>query len=199
MNILLATNNAHKVAELTAILGRLEGVRILTLRDIADVIPEPVEDGETLEANAYIKAQEIHAATGLPVIADDTGLETAALGGAPGVMSARYAGEGASYGDNCRKLLEALEGAGDRSARFRTVICYADASRTLFAEGEVEGTILAGMRGEEGFGYDPLFVPAGEQRTFAEMSLEQKNRISHRALALERLRDVLAPYLADAL
>ncbi len=198
MDILIATNNAHKAEELAAILGRIEGVNIITLRDIPERLPEPVEDGATLEENAYIKAREIHTATGLAVVADDTGLEVAALGGAPGVRSARYAGEDATYADNCRKLLEALEGSADRSARFRTVICYVDAQRTLFAEGEADGTILPQMRGEGGFGYDPLFVPAGQERTFAEMSPEEKNRISHRARALAGLRDVLSPYLADA-
>ena len=198
MDILIATNNAHKAEELAAILGQIDGVNIVTLRDIPERLPEPVEDGATLEENAYIKAREIHIATGLPVVADDTGLEVAALGGAPGVLSARYAGEDATYADNCRKLLESLEGAGDRSARFRTVICYVDAQRTLFAEGSVDGTILPEMRGEGGFGYDPLFVPAGQKRTFAEISPEEKNRISHRARALAGLGDVLSPYLADA-
>lgn len=198
MDILIATNNAHKAEELAAILGQIDGVSIVTLRDIPERLPEPVEDGATLEENAYIKAREIHTATGLPVVADDTGLEVAALGGAPGVLSARYAGEDASYADNCRKLVESLEGAADRSARFRTVICYVDAQRTLFAEGSVDGTILPQMRGEGGFGYDPLFVPAGQKRTFAEMSPEEKNRISHRARALAGLGDVLSPYLADA-
>lgn len=198
MDILIATNNAHKAEELAAILGQIDGVKILTLRDIPEQLPEPVEDGATLEENAYIKAREIHTATGLPVVADDTGLEVAALGGAPGVFSARYAGEDATYADNCHKLLESLKSAADRSARFRTVICYVDAQRTLFAEGSADGVIISEMRGEKGFGYDPLFVPAGQEKTFAEMSPEEKNRISHRARALAGLRDVLSPYLADA-
>lgn len=197
MNILLATNNPHKSAELAAILGELEDIRVLTLADIGSDIPEPVEDGTTLEANAYIKAYEIHAATGLPTIADDTGLEVAALDGAPGVMSARYAGESATYADNCEKLLEALKGAADRAASFRTVVCYIDGLRTLFAEGRVEGEIVEIPRGDSGFGYDPLFLPSGAEKTFAEMSAPEKNRSSHRARALEELRRVLAPFLME--
>lgn len=197
MNILLATNNPHKSAELAAILGELEGIRVLTLAEVGGDIPEPVEDGATLEANAYIKAYEIHAATGLPTIADDTGLEVAALKGAPGVLSARYAGENATYADNCGKLLGALEGVGDRAASFRTVVCYIDGLRTLFAEGKVDGEIVSQPRGDSGFGYDPLFLPSGGEKTFAEMSASEKNRSSHRARALEELRLVLAPYLTE--
>jgi len=197
MTILLATNNPHKAEELAAILAGSDGLRVLTLRELDRTVPEPVEDGASLEANAYIKAHEIHTATGLPVIADDTGLEVAALGGAPGIISARYAGEDASYADNCRRLLAELEGAGDRSARFRTVICYVDQYRTLFAEGSVDGEIMRQARGEGGFGYDPLFLPAGSERTFAEMSAAEKNRISHRGRALVQLRGTLAPYLAE--
>lgn len=198
MQILLATNNPHKSVELAAILGGIEGIGVLTLSDIPTVIPEPIEDGDTLEANAYIKAREIFNATGIPTVADDTGLEVAALGGAPGVFSARYAGEDATYAGNCAKLLGELEGVDGaaRTARFRTVICYTDSFRTLFAEGSLDGEIVPEPRGEGGFGYDPLFRPEGEQRTFAEMSAAEKNRISHRARALAALRETLAPYLA---
>lgn len=195
MKILLATNNAHKAEEIRAVLSELNGIEILKPSDLSEPIPEPEEDGETLEENAFIKAREIHEATGLPVIADDTGLEVAALNGAPGVFSARYAGPDATYADNCRKLLSALKGVDDRSARFRTVICYVDSRRTLFAEGSVEGTITREEQGEGGFGYDPVFRPEGHDATFARMTPEEKNLISHRGNALRHFRDVIAPYL----
>jgi XTP/dITP diphosphohydrolase len=199
MRILLATNNPHKAEELGAILSGLDGVEILTLKDLPFAIPEPVEDGDTLEANAYIKAREIFAAAGIPTVADDTGLEVDILNGAPGVFSARYAGESATYADNCDKLLGAMAGApeAERTARFRTVICYVDPLRTLFAEGSVDGTIIDAKRGDAGFGYDPLFRPGGDERTFAEMKPEEKNRISHRARALAALRQTLSLYLAE--
>jgi XTP/dITP diphosphohydrolase len=197
MRILLATSNPHKASELASILGESGDVTVLTLGDLPTIPPEPVEDGETLEANAYIKAREIFETTGIPTVADDTGLEVIGLDGAPGVFSARYAGESATYADNCAKLqreLAARPGA-DRTARFRTVICYVDPFRTLFAEGNVEGEIVESPRGEEGFGYDPLFRPYGGDRTFAEMSPAEKNRISHRAQALAAFRKILEPYL----
>jgi XTP/dITP diphosphohydrolase len=197
MNILLATNNPHKAEELAAILGAFDAITLLTLKDIPQEIPEPVEDGDTLEANAYIKAREIFLATGMPTIADDTGLEVAALNGEPGVHSARYAGENVTYDDNCTKLLDALSDAADRSARFRTVICYTDQFRTLFAEGSIEGTIERARRGEGGFGYDPIFRPADGDRTFAEMSADEKNAISHRGRALRNLSETLGMYMAD--
>ena len=199
MRILLATNNPHKAEELASILGASGELTVLTLRDLPEVPPEPVEDGQTLEANAYIKAREIFEATGIPTVADDTGLEVLGLDGAPGVFSARYAGESATYADNCAKLqaeLAARAGA-DRTARFRTVICYVDPFRTLFAEGSVEGEIVEAPRGDGGFGYDPLFRPYGGDRTFAEMSPAEKNRISHRAQALAAFEESLRPYLGE--
>ncbi|HVZ39711.1 MAG TPA: RdgB/HAM1 family non-canonical purine NTP pyrophosphatase [Candidatus Kapabacteria bacterium] len=199
MRILLATHNPHKADELGSILGTLESITLLTLDDLPARPAEPVEDGATLEANAYIKAAEIFAATGIPTIADDTGLEVAALGGAPGVYSARYAGEGGTYADNCRKLIAELEhsGAADRSALFRTVICYTDGDRTLLAEGSVRGMILPEPRGAGGFGYDPLFQPEGSSRTFAEMDAAEKNAVSHRGRALAALHEMLAPYFDE--
>jgi XTP/dITP diphosphohydrolase len=197
MDILLATNNRHKAEEMAALLAGIEGVNIVTLGELPEKVSEPVEDGETLEANAYIKAREVFVATGIPTIADDTGLEVAALDGGPGVYSARYAGDGATYADNCRKLQLEIAGAADRSARFRTVVCYTDQYRTLFAEGSVEGVIVEEPRGNAGFGYDPLFAPAGGNATFAEMSPEEKNSISHRARALAALRDLLTTYITD--
>lgn len=199
MNILLATNNQHKAGELAAILGDFKALTIITLRDLPSAPREPVEDGDSLEANAYIKAREIFDATGIPTIADDTGLEVDALDGAPGVYSARYAGPNATYEDNCRKLLSEMRDVPDenRTARFRTVICYTDGTVTQFAEGIVEGKILTEMRGNGGFGYDPLFQAQGSEQSFAEMSPEEKNQISHRARAVEKLRRILAPYLTD--
>ncbi len=199
MRILLATNNPHKAGELAAILAETGDIEVMTLGDLPAPPGEPVEDGDTLESNAYIKAREIFAATGIPTIADDTGLEVTGLAGAPGVRSARFAGESATYADNCEKLTAELAAIPDanRTARFRTVICYTDGMRTLFAEGSVEGEIVGAPRGEGGFGYDPLFRPYGSDRTFAEMSSEEKNRISHRGLALASLRAILDPYLRD--
>ena len=198
MTILIATNNPHKSDEIVAMLAEFPGVRVLTLRDLAEQPPEPVEDGATLEENAYIKAREIHDATGLPTLADDTGLEVDALGGAPGVYSARYAGEGATYADNCAKLVAELEGKENRRARFRTVMCFVDGARTLFAEGSVEGHIVPVGRGAGGFGYDPIFVPEGSPKTFAEMESAEKNAISHRGRALVAMRAVFEPYLTEA-
>lgn len=197
MNILLATNNQHKAEEIQAILADLEEIQIVRPSELTTPIPEPEEDGRTLEDNAWIKAHEIHQATGLPVIADDTGLEVAALDGAPGVLSARFAGPDATYQDNCEALLSALDRSNttDRSAIFRTVICYVDDVRVLFAEGSVKGEITTASRGESGFGYDPLFLPEGSTQTFAEMSAAEKNLVSHRARALNNLREILVGYL----
>jgi XTP/dITP diphosphohydrolase len=198
MTILVATNNPHKAEEMIAILEGHPRLSVITLGDLVEQPPEPIEDGRTLEENAFIKAREIHDATGLPTIADDTGLAVEALAGAPGVVSARYAGAGATYADNCAKLVAELAHATNRRARFRTVVCYVDGARTLFAEGSVDGHIVPIARGGEGFGYDPLFVPEGEARTFAEMSAAEKHAISHRGRALAELRRVIEPYLSEA-
>jgi XTP/dITP diphosphohydrolase len=195
MNILIATGNPHKGAEIAAILSGIEGLKVLTLADLPEAPAEPVEDGTTLEENAYIKAREIFEATGIPTLADDTGLEVPALEGAPGVYSARYAGENATYDDNCNRLLSELASKPDREARFRTVICYVDHYRTLFAEGIIDGEITTERRGSSGFGYDPLFLPKGSRLTFAEISPEEKNRSSHRARALSAMAERLKPYL----
>ncbi len=197
MTILLATHNREKGRELAAVLADDERIRVITLDDLDLEPAEPIEDGERLEENAWIKAKEIHDATGMPVIADDTGLEVDALDGAPGVYSARYAGEDASYDDNCAKMLRELDGVEERGARFRTVICYVDAMRALFAEGEVVGEILRERRGEGGFGYDPIFRPDGEEKSFAEMTAEEKNRVSHRGRAVRAFREVIDPYLPE--
>lgn len=197
MRILLATNNPHKAEEIAAILGDLGPLNLLRLDDLGFPLSEPVEDGLTLEANAFIKARVTFEATAIPTIADDTGLEVAALDGAPGVFSARWAGESATYADNCARLLAELEGRSDRAARFRAVLCYTDEYRTLFAEGIVEGRIVEAPRGDAGFGYDPLFEPDGAGLTFAEMSPDEKNRISHRGRALQQLRAALTAVFGE--
>lgn len=188
MRLVLATANPDKVAEIAAL---LTGVQ---LAPRPPALPEVDESGQTLEENARLKARAVVEATGAAAVADDTGLEVAALGGAPGVRSARYAGEDASYADNVAKLIGALEGVGDRRARFRTVAlaCFPD-GREVVAEGAVEGVITDEPRGDGGFGYDPVFLPeGGEGRTFAEMTPEQKNSLSHRARAFTRLAELLA-------
>ncbi|MGH9129346.1 MAG: RdgB/HAM1 family non-canonical purine NTP pyrophosphatase [Acidimicrobiales bacterium] len=190
MRLVLATANPHKAAEIAAILGAVAGVSLVPRPfDVADV----EETGETLEDNARLKARALADATGEPAVADDTGLEVMALGGAPGVFSARYAGERATYADNVAKLLRALAGVTDRRARFRTValVAWPD-GRELVAQGSVEGTICDRPRGGGGFGYDPLFVPpGGDGRTFAEMSLEEKEALSHRGRAFRALGQLL--------
>ena len=169
-------------------------VEILSFRDFPD-LPEVVEDGETLEDNAIKKAREVSDATGLPALADDTGLEVAALGGAPGVISARYAGEACSYDDNNRKLVHELEGVPDeeRKAAFRCVVALATPSgEVTTVEGRTDGVILQKPRGDMGFGYDPLFLPNGHTLSYAEMSQDEKNTVSHRGRALEKARELIA-------
>lgn len=182
--LVLATRNRHKGEELAALLGDL-GIRIRTLADFPQA-PEVEEDGETCEANAIKKAVTISRATGLPAVADDTGLEVDALGGRPGVYAARYAGDGATYEDNCRKLLQELAGVPEprRTARFITVAAIAIPGREVHVtRGELVGQITDTCRGERGFGYDPVFFVPELHATLAEVSAEQKNRISHRAKA----------------
>jgi len=189
MKILLATNNSDKITEIRNKLYGLN-ITILTLKDI-NIIIDVLEDSETLEGNALKKAKEIFEATGIPAVADDTGLFVDALGGEPGVFSSRYAGNDATYDDNCRKLLKNMENIPDykRNAHFKTVICfYVNISEQYFFEGLVKGKIINEKRGIEGFGYDPLFIPDGFNKTYAEMSLQEKNKFSHRAKALEQFR-----------
>ncbi|MCU4185581.1 RdgB/HAM1 family non-canonical purine NTP pyrophosphatase [Acidiferrimicrobium sp. IK] len=183
----LATANPDKAKEIQAILGDTVTLRPRPL-DVEDV----EETGQTLLDNARLKARALAAATGLPAIADDTGLEVDALGGAPGVWSARYAGENATYADNVAKLLSALEGSEVRSARFRTVAVAAwPDGREIHAEGAVEGAIATATSGAGGFGYDPVFVPEGTTATFAEMTPEDKHALSHRGRALRALAGLL--------
>ena len=185
MKLVIATRNAHKLEEIRAIFD-FKNIEVLSAFDFPE-IPDVVEDGETLEANAIKKAVEIAKATGCWAMADDSGLEVAALGGAPGVYSARYAGEHCSYSDNNEKLLRKLADKEDRSARFRTVVALSDPDGNVkTVAGECPGVIIEELRGANGFGYDPLFVPEGYAETFAELSSEVKNRISHRARALQK-------------
>ena len=188
MKIIFATNNAHKLSEVQAVLG--DGFTLVTPREcgITEEIPE---EQDTLEGNASQKSHYIHDRTGLDCFADDTGLEVAALGGAPGVHSARYATDGHDFAANNRLLLRNLEGVADRRARFRTVISLILNGEEHLFEGVVEGRIIDHKAGHEGFGFDPLFVPDGCERTFAEMSPEEKNAISHRGRAVRKLAEYL--------
>ncbi len=183
IDILAATGNAHKVLEMSAILAPA-GVRLLSALDVGG-IPEVIEDGASFRENAVKKACEVAAATGRRVVADDSGLEVEALAGEPGVLSARYAGAGGNDGRNVRKLLARLAGVTDRRARFVCVIAVADPGGLIgTAEGEVRGRIVDTPRGTGGFGYDPVFVPAGYEQTFAELPAAVKNGMSHRGNAL---------------
>jgi len=191
MNLVFATNNAHKLKEVRSILqGSLsDQVKILSLDDI-DCEDELPETANSFEGNALQKAEYVSSKFGVPCFADDSGLEVEALHGAPGIYSARYAGTGNSA-DNTARLLQEMKDAGNRKARFRTVVAsIIDGEQKTF-EGVIHGTITAETRGAKGFGYDPVFIPEGETRTFAEMSPEEKNRISHRALAVRELLEYL--------
>lgn len=187
LTLVCASANPDKVAEIAAILTDVE------LLPRPPEVPDIVEDAATLEGNARLKAMAIAAACGRPAVADDTGLEVAALGGAPGVYSARYAGEAATYADNCVKLLDALRGLPDRRARFRTVaiVVWPD-GRDVAIDGTCDGTIAERARGDRGFGYDAVFVPdEGDGRTFAEMTAEEKHALSHRGRAFRALLSAL--------
>jgi len=188
--LVLASANPDKVIEIAAILG--DGV---DLRPRPPELPDVVEDADTLEGNARLKAVAVCEAAGTGAVADDTGLEVDALGGAPGVHTARFAGEEATYADNVAKMLTELAGVpeGERGARFRTValVRYPDGSEVV-AEGVVEGTISTEARGDRGFGYDPVFIPAdGDGRTFAEMTADEKHAVSHRGRAFRALAAAL--------
>lgn len=189
MKILLATNNKHKISEMKSILASAFGETVEVLQP-SDILTEPIEveeTGATLEENAYLKAIALYSATGIPAIADDTGLEIEELGNLPGVNSARYAGEHGNDPLNRAKVLSKLSESSKRNAQFRTVICFHDGVRTLFAEGICLGEILNEERGAGGFGYDSIFKPTGNTLSFAEMSATEKNLISHRGRALKEL------------
>ncbi|MGQ0665505.1 MAG: XTP/dITP diphosphatase [Nitrospiraceae bacterium] len=196
--LVLATRNRHKGVELASLLGNL-GIAIRTLVDFP-AAPEVEEDGTTCEANAIKKATEIARATGLTAIADDTGLEVDALGGRPGLYAARYAGEQATYEDNCRKLLQELAGVplSKRTARFLTVAALASPGGEVHTtQGVLEGLITEDCRGDRGFGYDPVFFVPALGKTLAELTPEEKNRVSHRAKAFTQLREFLSDRMVN--
>ncbi len=218
--ILLATRNPGKLREIRAILSGLpfrieglDGVRALPVTAAGPMIhgsrvipgipeipeiPEIEETGETLEENALLKARTVSRLTGLPAISDDSGLEVDFLGGAPGVRSARFAGENATYDDNNRKLLALLAMASGprRRARFRCVAAFAGAGVEHITEGRCDGVIATGLRGGNGFGYDPLFIPDGRDLTFGEYPPDVKNSISHRSRAFRAMGDYLTALYA---
>lgn len=186
--LVFATNNAHKLEEISSILG--DKMELLSLKDIGCTADIP-ETADKLEGNAIQKAEYIHRNYGLDCFADDTGLEVEALDGAPGVYSARYAGEGHDSEANMQKLLHNLEGKDNRKAQFRTAICLIMDNEQHLFEGICRGEIIKEKRGGAGFGYDPIFVPEGYTETFAELGNDIKNTISHRAKAVQMLCEFL--------
>ncbi len=188
MKIVFATNNAHKLGEVSQVVG--DKFELVTLREcgITEDIPE---DAPTLEGNALAKARYVYSRTGLNCFADDTGLEVDALGGEPGVRSARYATDGHDDEANKRLLLERMLGVENRAAQFRTAVALIIDGEEYLFEGIVRGDIATEEHGEGGFGYDPLFFPEGGEKTFAEMSAEAKNEISHRGRAVRKLAEFL--------
>ncbi len=194
MKVVIATHNKDKLKELK------KGFSTLSI-DLVDLFSFPevgeiIEDGKTLKENALIKAKAVYDITGLPAIADDTGLEVDALGGKPGVFTARFAGENCSYSDNVNKMLKVMKNIkkSDRGAIFKTVMAFYDGKEELFAEGFVKGIITENKKGLAGFGYDPIFYVVEEGKTFAEMTIEQKNIISHRGRAIKNLLPKLNLY-----
>ncbi|MCA1801063.1 MAG: RdgB/HAM1 family non-canonical purine NTP pyrophosphatase [Rhodothermaceae bacterium] len=185
--VLIASKNPHKIEEMSAILAG-SGIRVLSALDFPD-LPDVEETGVTLEENAVLKAESVFRVSGLACVADDTGLEADALNGEPGVYSARYAGNGATYSDNVKKLLSELKNvpSDSRTARFRTVIALKTERGIEVFHGVCEGRILEVPAGTGGFGYDPVFRPDGYSESFAQMDASEKNRISHRGLALQKL------------
>ncbi len=186
--LLIATHNQHKKEEIQQILGSTFSVKSLTDYDLHDEI---IEDGTTFEANAFIKAQYCFEKTGIASIGDDSGLVVEALDGRPGIYSARYAGNH-DFEKNIKKVLEEMQDIENRKAYFITVLCYFDGKQTLYFTGKVHGNILQQTTGENGFGYDPIFLAEGYEKSFAEISAEEKNKISHRKNAIDQLLDFLA-------
>lgn len=186
--LVFATNNSHKLNEVRAVLG--DSIEIISLNELGcfDDIPETAD---TLEGNALLKAEYVFNKFGLNCMADDTGLEVKVLHGEPGVYSARYGGEAHNAEKNMQTLLQNLEGVEDRTARFRTVIVLKEENKEIYFEGVVNGVIAVLPTGKAGFGYDPIFIPEGYSQSFAELGSEVKNKISHRALAVEKLINYL--------
>tara|TARA_A100001011_G_C14083753_1_gene745622 strand:- start:229 stop:855 length:627 start_codon:yes stop_codon:yes gene_type:complete len=195
--LVLATHNLHKQKEMNSILSSL-GIVIVGLDEFPQ-IGDIEETGTTLLENAYIKARTVYELTGLPSLADDTGLEVGSLGGSPGVYSARYAGKNPTYQDNCNKLLINLKGypKEKRVASFKTVIAFVDSEIEHHAEGIVKGVVVEKPRGVDGFGYDSIFQPESQNLTYAEMEEKKKNRISHRFKALDKIKEFLVPYFKE--
>jgi len=195
LQIVLATHNRGKMEEMSAILGHLP-FELLTL-DAFPKIGDIPETGNTLKENAFIKAETVHRLTGLPALADDTGLEVDALNGAPGIYSARYAGADATFDDNCQKMLKELHDilVEERTARFRTVIAFVNGGEKEWVEGVAEGRILDEKRGIGGFGYDPIFYYPPLRKTFAELDSVEKNSISHRGKALRNFCGILEKWI----
>ena len=195
--IVLATQNRDKREELQEALSEFT-VKILSLNDFP-FIGEIEEVGKTLLENSMIKAKTVHNLTQLPVIADDTGLEVEALNGAPGIYSARYAGEDVTYEDNVNKLLAEMENIPleNRKAQFRTVISFVYKDRELWTEGTIKGIIGETAKGKNGFGYDPVFFVPELEKTFSELSIGEKNKISHRGLAMKKFRILLREYISE--
>jgi len=191
MKLVFASNNEHKIKEINSLLGN--SFMLLSLKDI-NIMDDIPEEEPQLEGNALSKARFVYNATGRDVFADDTGLEIDALNGMPGVHSARFAGEKKDSSANIEKVLSLLGNTKNRKARFRTVIALILDKKEYLFEGIVNGTIIHDKRGSEGFGYDPVFIPDGKTQTFAEMDLAEKNKISHRARAFEKLKDFLLNY-----
>jgi XTP/dITP diphosphohydrolase len=188
MELVFASNNPHKVKEIKSILGN--SFTLLSLSDI-NIFEDIPENEPLIEGNALSKARYVYGATGLDVFADDTGLEIEALNGLPGVNSARFAGEKKDSSANIEKILAMLGDNENRKAQFRTVIALIFEKKEYLFEGIVKGKIINEKRGAEGFGYDPVFVPDGKTKTFAEMELTEKNTVSHRARAFEKLKEFL--------
>jgi len=188
MTLVFASNNEHKIREINSLLGT--SFRLLSLSDI-NIHEDIPEEEPLIEGNALAKARFVHNASGLNVFADDTGLEITALGGMPGVHSARFAGEMKDSSANIEKVLSLLADSNNRQAKFRTVIALILENKEYLFEGTVNGTIIREKRGTNGFGYDPIFLPDGKIRTFAEMELTEKNTVSHRARAFEKLKEFL--------
>ena len=197
MKIVIATHNKNKFKELYFGLSSLN-VELLSLEDFPE-IGEIIEDGDTLKANALIKARAVHRLTSLPAISDDTGLAVDALNGRPGVYSARYAGENSTYLDNVNKMLSEMKNvpSNKRTANFSTAMAYVDDKRELTTEGIVKGVITDKIKGIGGFGYDSIFYVHNKGKTFSEMTIEEKNLVSHRSKAIEALKAKLATYLTN--
>lgn len=192
MTLIFASNNEHKIKEINSLLGN--SFTLLSLDDI-NIREDIPEEEPQLEGNALSKARFVYNFTGMNVFADDTGLEIAALNGLPGVHSARFAGENKDSAANIEKVLSAMDRTENRQARFRTVIALIFEKKEYLFEGIVNGRIIREKKGTVGFGYDPIFIPDGKSCTFAEMELSEKNTVSHRARAFEKLKEFLLKYI----